>query len=45
MTQADIDVNTLLQRAGKYFTFTQNTLRIKEEYMIVSDGVAVEYLM
>lgn len=45
LTQAGIDVNTLLQRAGKYFTFEQNTLRIKEEYMIVSDGVAVEYLL
>ena len=45
LADAGIDVKELMKRAGKYFTFDGNSLRIKEEYLIVSDGIVVDYIL
>ena len=43
LTAAGIDREKLL--ATPYFTFENNTLHIKDEYLLISDGIIVKYIL
>lgn len=45
VAQAGIDADALFSRAGRYFTFDGRALRLKEEFLLISDGIIAEYIL